>query len=409
MNKNNFLYNSCKAIFALYVLYSQFFKYIFTSIPRLSQILIIASFLLLIIYKKKIVIYKEMIWFAVFSALILAASFFSHDSSIALTYSELIVEYFIMVYVLISISELDGSVRFVSVLFVLLGVMMGIWMILFGTGINRISISEGVNVNIVGTVLAFSIGFILFLLMTGKRTTFTVVLSVVLILFLMFSVLSTASKKCLIAAVALIIGFVIFCYKYLFKKIPPVYVFLTTAFIVAVSVIAFAIISARYGDRLLYAQARMDDILVDDSTQKRYALILEGFSVFLKNPVLGVGINNFRYYSTYTTYSHCTYAELLACTGVVGTLLFAVPCITSLRDTIGAVRTKAKKTLQRSSAIYMLVIFIVMLFVCWTQIIIYTPCLMYVLGTMMAYNYVEKNNGKTAADPDGDPAVITES
>ena len=369
MRNGKSLYYISKGLFSIYFLYSQFLKNVVVSIPHMSQILIVLALVSFLIYKKRITIYKEVMTLFVFGLLTLAMSAFAVDTKIAFTYSQLIIEYVVAIFLIILYSVVDESINFSASLFVILGVIISIWMLMFGVGLNRISFSEDVNVNIVGTKVVFS----------GA-----------IIVLLLFSALSTASKKCLIASAILIIVFILFCYRRVFDKSNPLYAFLITLSLILIAFIAFYYITTQYGDRLLYAQARMDSILEDKSTQKRYDLIIEGLSVFSKNPIFGVGINNFRYYSSFNTYSHCSYTELLACTGLAGTFLFAAPVFSSLKNVVLLGKKTPKKTLDKSRIVFVFFMLLVLLFVCWTQIIIYTSALMYVLGTIIAFVYVEK-------------------
>lgn len=71
----------------------------------------------------------------------------------------------------------------------------------------------------------------------------------------------------------------------------------------------------------------------DASTSARMALFKYAMKLFKENPVLGVGLDNFRYYAvTYAdawaqVTSHSNWGELLSCTGIVGTGLYYVPQI----------------------------------------------------------------------------------
>src|SRR5690554_2410489 len=60
--------------------------------------------------------------------------------------------------------------------------------------------------------------------------------------------------------------------------------------------------------------------MVDNSTALRLYFIEEGWKDFKESPILGHGINSFRYY--YGLYSHNNYIELLFGTGLVGFLIY---------------------------------------------------------------------------------------
>ena len=57
-------------------------------------------------------------------------------------------------------------------------------------------------------------------------------------------------------------------------------------------------------------------------TDIRKTLYNEAYEVFQRNPVIGVGLNNFQEYSYSGLYAHSNYMELLADTGIIGFVLF---------------------------------------------------------------------------------------
>ena len=65
---------------------------------------------------------------------------------------------------------------------------------------------------------------------------------------------------------------------------------------------------------------------VDSSTIERKTYIEAGVKQFLKTPILGIGVNNSQYITLMETnketYLHNNFVELLACTGIIGFLLY---------------------------------------------------------------------------------------
>lgn len=54
-------------------------------------------------------------------------------------------------------------------------------------------------------------------------------------------------------------------------------------------------------------------------------MYIAAFELFKMSPFIGVGMDNYRALTVFSTYSHSTYAEVLSCTGVVGTILYFIP------------------------------------------------------------------------------------
>ena len=70
----------------------------------------------------------------------------------------------------------------------------------------------------------------------------------------------------------------------------------------------------------LYVYERFQDTLSgnESSANTRQSMSQEGFELWQRSPVIGYGINQFRFVSSFTTYSHNNYIELLVSFGVLG-------------------------------------------------------------------------------------------
>lgn len=62
--------------------------------------------------------------------------------------------------------------------------------------------------------------------------------------------------------------------------------------------------------------------IANSSTQERQYLIRTGIEFFKEKPLIGWGIDNYRYMNSYKTYAHSNLVELLVDVGLVGTILF---------------------------------------------------------------------------------------
>ena len=66
------------------------------------------------------------------------------------------------------------------------------------------------------------------------------------------------------------------------------------------------------------------------STITRYNMFFEGIYLFTYKPIFGWGMNGFRLYGAYHTYSHSAISETLCNYGIVGFTCFFAPIIMSL-------------------------------------------------------------------------------
>lgn len=144
-------------------------------------------------------------------------------------------------------------------------------------------------------------------------------------------IVATQSRKALLATAIIIFSFVVMQSKFI-KVRHLGYFYLTILFLIFFTPALLKFIDVpkedleqfeRFGKRLSYA---IDSIGGDKevkkakSIQHRKELIHLAMMTFNANPIMGVGIDNFRFVEGH--YAHNNYVELLANVGIIGFLLF---------------------------------------------------------------------------------------
>ena len=95
---------------------------------------------------------------------------------------------------------------------------------------------------------------------------------------------------------------------------------LTSVFLVViVAGIGYAYISPFLEESVILHRFSM---LLERGAATREGMYREAFEMFRRSPLIGVGFNNYRSLSIYGTYSHSTLGEALACTGLIGSILY---------------------------------------------------------------------------------------
>lgn len=181
---------------------------------------------------------------------------------------------------------------------------------------ERITV-KGINANQVGVCCSYSAMILFFFNRKGN-----VILQTILILMFSLVALITGSKK---AFITLLIGiFLLMLVKS--QDVLRLILHFVLALIGCAGVIwmIFHIdfLFQTIGERLL---GMVDYLLYgtgDKSTYSRGAMIEQAREVFFSNPVLGIGLHNFKQINVYGVYAHNNYWELLACLGLPGFLLY---------------------------------------------------------------------------------------
>lgn len=300
-----------------------------------------------------------------------------------------LLEYVTVFYLVVRYIQTDGKPDFPMIAFIIQALVSVAFLIFRGSGFRRISIAETVNVNTIGVTLAFSIGFVLYLLIVRKPKGIKWVIDIGIIAMLMVGIMVTVSKKAILGA-ALLIGFwIVLCYHHTFARLKWIWKAIFFVGLIAVGVFVYSWYTSTYALQVEVFQRRMGEMYVGDSDQMRIALIKEGFSIFSSHPLFGVGFNNARYYTSMNAYTHCLYSESLACTGLFGTLIFAVVLIRPLTFISRKKRLyKRVDSIMNTQTKYMLAIYIVFFAMNLTQIAFYSQHLMYILAVVTGFTLI---------------------
>lgn len=395
------LISTSKFFFILYMVFSQVIKIaVFQSSGMsmiISYLLLMLAILSQLVCDKKLIInnaIKIFVLFGVFellSSLIVATDRYEALSTLFLYFEFMLVMYLINRYV-----DSDNSIEFPLYAYILTALVMAFFQIFRGAGIKRISISDSLNVNTVGVQFMFAVGFLLYLFIRKKKTIISISLYVGIVLLFVYCILLTVSKKSILGVLVLIVFWALVCYRDAFIRINPFFRILLVVAIIATGYFAFIMFATRNAsiqDNILLRFSRINDMSDNLSSGMRVRLIEEGFQTFLNHPFLGVGFNNSRYYNSLSTYTHCFYIEVLACSGAFGTVLFA-----SGLGTIGSnLRRKKRENnyvtkIEVDETKYMIVIFWVIIALGAVQIFFYMHNIMYAISVLSSYGYLIYSN-----------------
>lgn len=145
---------------------------------------------------------------------------------------------------------------------------------------------------------------------------------------LLYGIILTGSRKSFLAAIPAMVYWLWFYIKVTRKEGKTK----RLLFLVAVMVLGLGVCISFYNK---YFQStsifeRMLRLFGEGGTSKRTHMYTDAITYFFASPLFGIGFNQYRFWSPYNTYSHSSYAEVLSCGGIVGTLIFFLPLLTCL-------------------------------------------------------------------------------
>lgn len=302
------------------------------------------------------------------------------------------------------ICEREGNIRFGLQLMAVTAVACAVSVLLVIDDIQlKLDISSGANLsaNDVGAIMSFGCFAVVFAWGQRRRTSLLLsslktagVIACLVVIFL------TGSRKSILAVLVMLGVLLVLCFPDYRRRL-NVRKFVTVA---VVGVAAFLFI---YENLLPYAQqtnlyARLFGRGVESAAQSndgRAMLIVAALEDFAAHPLLGLGFNQFT--KLHGNYTHCTYVETLACSGVIG-FLYLYPYYTILRKQlylIGRCKWGSYARLKQKEIFAYLCMF---LFIGIGIPYVYkdVPCIL--LGTFIASQTISfrelRSTGTTSAD-----------
>ena len=325
----NFMYRLSKIFFVIFI-----FNYIWltrmTTVPSLVNYISVAGFTLTGTFLSKdspfkgngVRLNKYSRFWTLFTLWALATGFFvAKDFSVVLNQVKFLVEVLLVMEYVRIVGKRDGSLVFFHSVFVAVSIIYVTSMLTGGivhSKAGRLYLSETSNPNSDAMVLAFGIYSSLRLL-DFKRITYLVPLLSISILEL-YGIFLTGSRKALLIALFFLVFFFFKIWR-IRRELSNI----SKAFVYSISFIV-VIVSIKWLVPVYMTSSASQRMQVADvGVLDRWDIASDALSVFGQHPLLGVGLNNYKFYNSFELYSHSTLPELLAGTGIIGAILFFIP------------------------------------------------------------------------------------
>lgn len=376
-----------KVLISLYIVYNTSLVDLGFFVPRLSILILAGSAFSLIIYFINNGLNVDMnydwlllLLFFVISSItgqFVAVNYIYINDTLRFLGESLIVG-----FIIIEISIISGNNVFVSKSIALATAFMAI-RFLTGNMVyidGRASISSSVNVNTFAVYMMFGCGCMLRNLISEKHLLSSLVASLLVSFCYTYIIIQAGSRKAAISLLLIVIScIIIFLLIALTKR-----TFGYAIFVILIVVICFAVVCFFFGELFLEKGAVLQERLEDSETlvsgyNVRVNLVMDAMDCFNNNIICGVGLNNYRFHSSYGMYSHNSYAEALACTGLLGSIpLFCMLIEITIKHLL-SLQFNFYHDRYFPLIFFDSVILIVFLFVCSGQIFFYNERLMIVL------------------------------
>jgi len=312
-----------KIFFVLLLFYNSWYQNVIAVIPRMMLMLGVPMMLMLLFhcikYKLNIfnILSKEFsLWLLFTISSFVFGVFVAEDVPLVLSSVFTLFQHVILLSAVLIIASEDKSVSFFVIVYLCLALFCAATAIFTGDDYYRGRVSIGdLNPNTLGLLMCNGIFCSLFLLNLKKNT--NILLSFSAIIVFLYVIILTGSRKSLISALLLIIAWLVFIFwsNVSYISIRKKFGVLTTLLLICT--FSYILVSPLITNSVMFTRI---DLLFEQGDPVREGLIQQGMQLFAENPILGIGYDQYSF--IYNTYSHSTYVEILACTGIVGALTY---------------------------------------------------------------------------------------
>ncbi len=252
-------------------------------------------------------------------------------------------EYAIIIGMIIWISRLEKNAEWIVKAFIAIAVLCAVTALVQGTTFNgRLILGTTGNSNDLGIKMVYGI-FCVLILLIKPMNFFKRGVLVLGLLTMLTVIIQTASRKSLLVAGVLIIYFLLFVMPKSLKKKWGSFSFFLVIVIAAIVCVGIA----RYYSEFTQTKMFRRFTYVSDGAENRTELLREAFSIFKRNPIFGVGLNNYRNVSSSGLYSHSTIGETLSCTGICGSMIWLFYIYSFIKKFIILIKQRSKANADR--------------------------------------------------------------
>ena len=347
---------SCVAALMLYQIW---YMQDFGSIPLLLQVLAIAIVAITVwIIQGKIIINPNLMCWFLFGIYALLSGWFIVDNKEYLESSIItLISFTIVCFMIYNLCIVFESTKWITDIIFIANVICAISVIFFGedynNGIHVITMGALNNPNYLGISMLYGI-FACMTRINTRKWKNTLFYCFIIGVFSYVIILSGSRSS--------LIGLIVFFLVYFLSgsKIKSLTRTIETRHIIYFVVIVMGIyIIGRYILTEFTNTPAFERLLLlteDDGARARTDLYDVAFMLFSENPIIGIGYNNFGNVAGIGYFSHSTYAETLACTGIIGCLLWFGPYFACAKK-LFLLHRYNKEGCNRWIALYILIIF----------------------------------------------------
>lgn len=314
----------------------------------------------------KISISSEIKCWIVYIVFSLVTVGFAIDSNAAFKSIWEYVQRLILIMMISYICEKEKSVNYSIRLLAVTAIACAVSSLMMNESVSKkLTMTSGaiISTNDIGAIMAFGCFAVLFAFgLKEHKGLIKTLIKISYIIAALSVIFLAGSRKSILAIIILFVLLFLFCAKDYFNNISTTQLIIVTLLLIATAIFVYNYLLPNVEQTDMYARIygrKAEGALESDAD--RIALYRQAMEAFFNNPLFGLGYNNFEVLH-YGTYTHSTYVEPLACSGIGG-FLYLAPYVMILAKQINLIKLFKHDTEERLWQKELLAFYISFLFV----------------------------------------------
>lgn len=395
------------ALYGIFLNYYCYFILRGSFIPMGTQIFFAVAVACVVatILGEKLYIGSEIKCWIAYAILSFLTVFFAVNTQQALDGLSKYVQRLIIIMMIAYICEHEKSVKFAVRLLAVTAFACAVSCLIMNVDVGKkLTLESGASIstNDIGSIMAFGCFAILFAFGLKEHKGFIkTIIKIGYIVAAVSVIFIAGSRKSILAIIILFVLIFLFCARDFFKNLSVAWLIVVTLLLIIAAFLVYQYLVPMVEDTNLYVRVfgrRAESAAESDAS--RIGLYVTALEDFASHPLFGLGFNGFN--EIHKNYTHSTYVEPLACSGIIG-FLYLAPYVMILVKQIKLIRLNRHYIEERIWQKELLAFYISFLFAGIGIPYMYKdiPCIilaMFIASQKISFNKLKENATETVAE-----------
>lgn len=397
------------ALYGIFLNYYCYFILRGSFIPMGTQIFFAVAVACVVatIFREKIYIGSEIKCWIAYVILSILTVFFAVNTQQALDGLGKYIQRLIYIMMIAYICEHEKSVKFAVRLLAVTAFACAVSCLIMNVDVGKkLTLESGASIstNDIGAIMAFGCFAVLFAFgLKEHKGLIKIAIKIGYIIAAVSVIFIAGSRKSVLAIIILFVMLFLLCAKDFFKNLSITWIVIITLLLIVAAVIVYQYLLPMVEDTNLYVRVYGRGAeRTANSDESRIELYNTALNEFIEHPFFGLGFNGFD--AVHKNYTHSTYVEPLACSGIIG-FLYLAPYVMILVKQIKLIRLNKSNIEERIWQKELMAFYISFLFVGIGIPYMYKdiPCIilaMFIASQKISFEKLKENATETVAEGD---------